>query len=146
MGKLGFDINVKELKENELKYCQDAVANYKRLSPVIWQGDQYRLVSPYDESRAVVMYANAAKSKAVLFSYTLHPLYDPQFSPVLLQGLDPKKSYTVEEINPMPGVKKTVTETGISYTGDYLMKIGLRVSSSGAETSVVLEITENGNK
>jgi len=41
MGKLGFDINVKDLKENELKYCQEAVSNYKRLSPVIWQGDLY---------------------------------------------------------------------------------------------------------
>lgn len=142
MGKLGFDINVKDLKENELKYCQDAVANYKRLSPVIWQGDQYRLISPYDESRAVIMYVNAAKSKAVLFSYTLHPLYDPQYNPVRMQGLDAKKSYKVEEINGMPGGKKSVEESGNSYTGDYLMKVGLRVSASANETSVVLEITE----
>jgi alpha-galactosidase len=142
MGKLGFDINVKDLKENELKYCQEAVANYKRLSPVIWQGDMYRLVSPLLETRAVVMYANAAKSKAVLFSYTLHPLYDPLYGPVRLQGLDPKKSYKVEEINLMPGARKSLEESGNSYTGDYLMNVGMRVSASSNETSVVIEITE----
>jgi alpha-galactosidase len=142
MGKLGFDINVKELKEKELKYCQDAVANYKRLSPVIWYGDMYRIISPYDESRAVLMYVNEAKSKAVLFSYTLHPLYDPQYNSVRFQGLDSNKTYKIEEINVMPEGKKSLEESGDSFTGDYLMNVGLRVSSSRVETSVVLEITE----
>ncbi len=141
MGKLGFDINVKDLKENELKYCQEAVANYKPLSPVIWQGDQYRLISPYDENRAVVMYVNSTKTKSVLFSYTLHPLYEPLFAPVKFQGLDPVKTYKVEEINLMPGGKISVEDSGNTYTGEFLMNVGLRVSSSGAESSVVLEIT-----
>ncbi len=142
MGKLGFDINVKDLKENELKYVQLAVANYKRLSPVIWQGDMYRLISPSEDSRAVVMYTDAVKSKAVLFSYTLHPMYDPLYAPVRLQGLDAKKMYKVEEINLMPGARRSLEESGNSYTGDFLMNVGLRVSASSNETSVVLEITE----
>ena len=142
MGKLGFDINVKELKENELKYCQDAIANYKRLSQVILQGDMYWLISPYNETRAVVMYVNEAKSKAVLFSYTLHPLYDPLYNFVRFQGLDSNKSYKVEEINLMPSGKKSFEESGNIYSGVYLMKVGLKVSSSENETSVMLEITE----
>ncbi len=58
MEKLGFDIYVGGLKPNELQFCQQAVSNYKRLSPVIWKGDLYRLVSPYQRSRAVLMYVN----------------------------------------------------------------------------------------
>ncbi|WP_300977398.1 alpha-galactosidase [Flavobacterium sp.] len=142
MGKLGFDINVRELKEKELVYTKEAVVNYKRLSPVIWHGNLYRLISPYDESRAVLMYVNEAKSKAVLFSYTLHPLYDPQYNSVRFQGLDPNKTYKVEEINVMPEGKKYLEESGESFTGDFLMNVGLRVSSSKVESSVVLEITE----
>ncbi|MXO04922.1 alpha-galactosidase [Flavobacterium sp. HBTb2-11-1] len=141
MGKLGFDINVKELKEKELKYTQDAVANYKRLSSVIWHGDMYRMVSPYEDSRAVLMYVDESKDKAVLFSYTLHPLYDPQYNLVRFQGLDANKTYKVQEINLMPETKKTLEESGESFTGDYLMNVGLRVSSSKVESSVVLEIT-----
>jgi len=142
MGKLGFDINVSGLKENELKFCQEAVSNYKRLSPVIWQGNLYRLISPYEESRAVLMYVDETKTKSVLFSYTLHPLTDPNYSFVRLQGLDANKSYKVEEINRMPGGRRIFEESGNVYSGDFLMKVGLKVSSSNKESSVVLEITE----
>lgn len=141
MGKLGFDINVNDLKENELKYCQEAVANYKRLSPVIGQGDMFRLISPYEEDRAVLMYVDAAKSKAVLFSYTLHPLYDPNFNFVRLQGLDATKKYKVVEINGMTGARRSFEDSGNTYSGDFLMKNGLKVSSASKETSVVLELT-----
>lgn len=142
MGKLGFDIHVGGLKEDELKYCQDAVSNYKRLSTTIGQGDLYRLVSPYEDSRAVLMYVNENKTKSVLFSYTLHPLTDPNYGLVRLNGLDPSKKYLVKEINLMPKNKNTFEESGNIFSGDFLMKIGLKVSSSRQENSVVLEITD----
>ncbi|MDR7211021.1 alpha-galactosidase [Flavobacterium piscis] len=142
MGKLGFDINVGELKQNELQFCQEAVSNYKRLSPVICQGDLYRLISPYEESRAVLMYVNENKTQSVVFSYTLHPLTDPNYSRVRLEGLDPSKRYEVKEINIMPDARNTFEESGAVFSGDFLMKIGLKVSSSKQENSVVLELTD----
>jgi alpha-galactosidase len=141
MGKLGFDIHVGGLKPNELQFCQQAVANYKRLSPVIWQGDLYRLISPYEESRAVLMYVNQDKTRSVVFSYTLHPLTDPNYSLVRLEGLDPLKKYIVKEINLMPEAKNTFEVSGNVFSGDFLMKVGLKVSSSKQESSVVLEVT-----
>lgn len=140
MGKLGFDIHVGGLKDNELKFCQEAVSNYKRLSPVIWQGDLYRLISPYEQSRAVLMYVNKDKTQSVVFSYTLHPLTDPNYSMVKLEGLDPSMKYKVKEINIMPESKKTFEESGNVFSGDFLMKIGLKVSSSRQESSIVLEL------
>lgn len=141
MGKLGFDIHVGGLKPNELQFCQQAVSNYKSLSPVIWQGDLYRLISPYEESRAVLMYVSQDKSKSVVFSYTLHPLTDPNYSVVRLEGLDPLKKYKVEEINIMPEAKNTFEVSGNVFSGDFLMKVGVKVSSAKQESSVVLEIT-----
>nr|WP_315239881.1 alpha-galactosidase [uncultured Flavobacterium sp.] len=142
MGKLGFDIHVGGLREDELKFCQQAVANYKRLAPVIWQGDLYRLVSPYEDSRAVLMYVNEDKTRSVLFSYTLHPLTDPNYSLVKLEGLYASKKYQVKEINLMSNNKNTFEESGTIFSGDFLMKIGLKVSSSKPENSVILEITD----
>lgn len=141
MGKLGFDIHVGGLKENELQFCQEAVANYKRLSSVIGQGSLYRLVSPYEDTRAVLMYVNENKTQSVLFSYTLHPLTDPNYGLVKLEGLDASKKYSVKEINVLPKGKTTFEESGNVYSGDFLMKIGLKVSSARQENSVVLEIT-----
>ena len=128
------------MTESELKFSQDALANYKRLDNVIWQGDLFRLISPYDENRAVLMYVNDNKSKAVLFSYSLNLRYGDSFKNVLLKGLDPLKKYQVKEINVTN--KPLLRGTGKALSGDYLMKIGLNVSSTQSLSSVVLEITE----
>jgi alpha-galactosidase len=141
MGKLGYDLQVKGLTEQELKFSQQAISNYKRLSDVIWRGDLYRMVSPYEENRAVLMYVNPDKSKAVLFSYTLNSRFREPFTKVRLQGLDAGKNYSVKEINQFPGIPDLIPAKGITCTGEYLMKVGINVSPGTALTSSVLEIT-----
>ena len=137
MCKLGFDIDVHKLSESDLKLCQQAVANYNRLKPVILDGDMYHLVSPYETSHAALNYVSKDKSRAVLFAYDLHPRYKEPQPNVRLQGLDPMRVYNVTEIN-LPYGHKAETK---SYTGDYLMKIGLSVLSASDGTSHVYELT-----
>ena len=72
MGKMGYDIRVNELTETELKFSQEAVITYNRIKDVIWKADLYRLISPYEENRAALMYVNSDKRKALLFAYTLN--------------------------------------------------------------------------
>jgi len=143
MGKMGYDIQVNELSERELKFSQDAIANYRRLSDLIWHGDLYRLVSPYEENRASLMYVNTELNKAVLFAFTLNSRTGESFNRVKLQGLDPDKTYKIQEINiSNEGRRFGQSESGRSFTGDYLMKIGLNVGSASPLTSAVYEITE----
>ena len=143
MGKMGYDIQVNEFTEKELKFSQVAIANYKRLSDVIWHGDLYRLISPYEENRAVLMYVNSAKNKSVVFTYTLNSRFGETFNRVRLQGLDPDKTYKIEEINvAAEGYRFGQSESGKSYTGDYLMKIGLNIGNDSPLSSAVYEITE----
>ncbi|MDP4224198.1 MAG: alpha-galactosidase [Bacteroidota bacterium] len=146
MGKLGFDIEADKMTENELKFSQNAVITYNRIKEVIYKGDLYRLISPYDENRAVLMYVNGTKSRAVLFGYILNARYGETFDRVKLQGLDPAKTYKVQEIN-VPnegrrGFGQGMSESGRTFTGDYLMKIGLNIGSNTPLTSVVYEISE----
>ena len=144
MGKMGYDIPVNELSENELKFSQKAVADYRRLSDVIWKGDLYRIVSPYEENRAVLMYVNETRSKAVVFGYTLNARYGETFTRVCLQGLDPEKTYKIQEINVSNEGRRGfgMSENGRSYTGDFLMKVGINIGSGTPLTSVVYELTE----
>lgn len=144
MGKMGYDIEVSEMTENELKFSQTAIANYNRLSDVIWHGDLYRLISPYEENRAVLMYVNETKSKAVLFAYTTNARYGEPFNRIRLQGLDPSKTYKIQELNVSYEGRRNMmmSESGRSYTGDHLMKIGLNIGSATPLTSVVYEISE----
>jgi alpha-galactosidase len=140
MCKLGFDIGLKDMKADELTYCQEAVANYKRLKPVILDGDQYRLVSPYDGNHMAVMYTAPDASKAVLFTYDIHPRFGEKLLPVKLRGLDTQKMYRVKEINLMPGRKSNLSGNEKIFSGDYLMKIGLNAFTTSQTNSRVIEL------
>lgn len=141
MCKLGFDIRTHEMKEADLKYCQGAVANYKRLKKVILDGDLYRLVSPYEGNHMSVMHVDEAKNKAVVYAYDIHPRFGEKLFPVKLQGLDPNKKYKVEEINLMPNAKSSLKSNGQIFSGDFLMKIGLDAFTTRHTNSKVIEIT-----
>ena len=44
---------------------------------------------------------------------------------LLLQGLNPKAMYKIEEINRMPGTNSDLLLNGLVVSGEYLMKVGL---------------------
>lgn len=128
MGKLGYDIDIKKLSADELAFSKSAIQNYKRNSDIIWWGDQYRLLSPYEGNLAALMYVDSTKSRAVLFHYNLNTRYNETTTRVKLQGLDAKKKYTIKEINLMPGAKSSSPYNDKTYTGDYLMKVGMNLT------------------
>lgn len=142
MCKLGFDLGLKDLSADDLTYCQNAVANWKRLKPAILDGDQYRLVSPYDGNHMAVMYASPDQSKAVLFTYDIHPRSSEKLLPVKLQGLDASKRYRVKEINLMPNSQSGLPANDKTYSGDYLMKVGIEAFTNNQTYSRVIELTK----
>jgi len=141
MCKLGFDIRVNEMSEPEQLYCQEVVRNFKRLQPVILDGNLYRLVSPYETDHASIMYVNEARDKSVLYAFDIHPRYEERNQPVRLQGLDPDAQYKIDEINLIPGTQP-MQVSGKTFSGDFLMKVGLPLLSSRHLTSHVFEINK----
>ena len=140
MCKFGFDISIEEMTADEQTFCKQAVANYNRFKRVILDGNFYRLVSPYDGNHTAVMHVAQNQSKAVLFAYDIFPRFKEKLYFVKLQGLNPTKKYRVQEINLMPGETSTLKENGKTYTGDYLMKIGIDAFTADRMNSRVIEI------
>ena len=138
MGKLGFDIKCSDLKDDEIKFCQEAIKTYNRLKPVILDGDMYRLVSPYEGNHASTMMVNEGQSQAVVFAFDINPRYREHLLPVKLQGLDPDRQYRVTEVNRMGGWPLGCD--GKAYSGEYLMTVGLKLFGTGRLTSHVLEL------
>ena len=141
MCKLGFDLGLKDLSKDELTYCQEAVANWKRFQPAIMDGTQYRLVSPYESNHMAVNYVSQDKSQAILFAYDIHPRFQEKLMAVKLQGLNPDAMYKIEEINLMPHTASTLKANGKVLSGDYLMKVGLDVFGFAQTRSHVISIT-----
>lgn len=136
--KLGFDIDLKSLSAEEYQFVKQAVSNYDLMKPVIFDGDLYRLVSPYEGNHCAINYVSKDRQRAVLFAFDLHPRYMEPLTNVRLQGLDPDRTYTVRETNLMPGKKSELTCDGKQYSGDYLMKVGLSVFTPRTGNSHVL--------
>lgn len=159
MCRLGFDIDLSGMSKSDLRFTKQALRNYHEMKPVILDGDQYRLVSPYESNHAAICYVSKDKSRAVLFAYDLHPRYREPLQRVRLQGLDPKRSYIIHEINMMQTVKnendassssttfqeELISEAechGKTYTGDYLMKVGIHILTAEEGKSHVFTLEE----
>jgi alpha-galactosidase len=143
MGKLGFDIVASHLNEKDKLFCKQAIANYNSFKDIVWHGDLYRLLNPHENDISAVMYVNVNKSKAIVFNYLVNNRFKMTATqrPVVLNGLDPIKKYTVKEINLYPGTTSLIA-TDKEYTGDFLMKVGVNPNVTLQRTSVLLEINE----
>nr|WP_315401149.1 alpha-galactosidase [uncultured Sphingobacterium sp.] len=140
MGKMGFDLNLEELRPEELSFTQKAVKTYDNIKDIVWHGDLYRFSNPRENNYASLAYINSDKSKAVMFNYlTFYNHVFKTTKPIKWQGLDPNKSYRVQEIN-LNKEDKTIAEDLI-LSGDFLMNIGLNPVLENNRRSVVILLT-----
>ena len=123
-GRLGMEIQPKNMTDEEKALCKKAISQYKEIRPVVQMGDLYRLVSPYDnEGLASLMYVSEAKDKAVFYWWKMANFYNVHLPRVKMAGLDANRIYKVRELNAID-LKPLYCE-GKAYTGKYLMDHGL---------------------
>ena len=125
-GRLGMEIQPKNMTEEEKALCRNAISEYKQIRPIVQFGDIYRLVSPYDhKGLASMMYVTEQKDKAVFYWWKTESMQNEHLPRVKMAGLDPSRTYTVHELNRID-VRPLDCE-GKSYSGAYLMNHGLEI-------------------
>lgn len=125
-GRLGMEIQPKNMTDEEKALCRKAISDYKSVRDVVQMGDIYRLNSPYDDDNlASLMYVAPDRSQAVFYWYRLEHFYGEHFPLVRMQGLDPNRRYTVSELNRIDN--RPLSFEGKSFTGEYLMTHGLEI-------------------
>ena len=125
-GRLGMEIQPKNMTEEEKALCKKAISEYKEIRPVVQLGDLYRLVSPFDnQGLASLMYVSEAKDKAVFYWWKIANFYNVHLPLVKMAGLDANKMYKVRELDVIDN--KPLDCEGKSYSGKYLMEHGLEM-------------------
>ncbi len=125
-GRLGMEIQPKNMTDEEKALCRKAISEYKEIRPVVQFGDLYRLVSPYDnQGLSSIMYVSEAKDKAVFYWWKLVNFYNVHLPRVKMAGLDENKMYKVKELDVIDN--KPLDCEGKSYSGKYLMEHGLEM-------------------
>ena len=128
-GRLGMEIQPKNMTNIEKDLCRKAIKEYKEVRPVVQFGDIYRLVSPYDKKGvASLMYVNEEKTKSVFFWWKTESFQNEHLPRVKMAGLDAKKMYKVRELNRID--LQPLEFEGKSFSGEYLMNNGLEIPRS----------------
>jgi alpha-galactosidase len=125
-GRLGMEIQPKNMTDDEKDLCRKAIAQYKQVRNVVQFGDLYRLLSPYDKlGAASLMYVQPDKSEAVFYWWKTETFCNQQLPRVTMDGLDPDKNYRVEELNRIDN--NPLPYEGKVFSGKFLMTTGLEM-------------------
>ncbi len=97
--RFGFDIDISALTASEREVCKRAVALYRRIRPLVQQGDLWRLVAPGEQ--AALAYTATDRQSAAVFAYQLEerPPGDLPPGPLRIDGLSAAGRYRVEEVD-----------------------------------------------
>ena len=125
-GRLGMEIQPKNMTDEEKALCRQAIKEYKQIRPIVQFGNIYRLLSPYDKKGlASLMYVNDEQSKAVWYWWKTESFQNEHLPRVKMAGLNPTTMYKVHELNRID--LKPLDCEGKSFSGAYLMSHGLDV-------------------
>jgi alpha-galactosidase len=134
-GRLGIELQPKDMNDEERQQVMTCFEDYKQLRPVVQTGDLYRLVSPYDKKGvSSLMYVTTpltyregqGEGSAVLFVYKTDNYYNQPLPRIRLAGLNPEKTYTITEKNVRTG-QQPCSLSGKQFTGRFLMEVGIEV-------------------
>ncbi|MDR0574072.1 MAG: alpha-galactosidase [Tannerella sp.] len=140
--KLGMDLQPSQMSPAEYEFSQKAIQTYKEIRKTVLWGDLYRILSPYTSNRVVYMYVDENKSEAVVFNFLIRKEIYPTPPNYVLQGLDPAKRYKLTEINKNPDWSHFGKYEGKTFSGEYLMKVGLNFTIYDEYESLVFRLSE----
>ncbi len=128
-GRLGMEIQPKDMTAEEKEQTRKAIEDYKLVRDVVQLGDLYRLLSPYDgKGAASLMYVAPDKNDAVYYWWKTEQFVNQQLPRVKMAGLDSDKTYVVTELNRVDN--EPLPYEGKAFTGRFLMSNGLEMPLS----------------
>ena len=113
-GNLGYELDITELNEKEMKAVKKQVNNYKEIRELVQFGDFYRLRSPFAGNFTAWSYLSQDREEVLAGFYQVLATPNPKEETLKLKGLDPESDY--KELN-----------SGEIYGGDELMNYGIKV-------------------
>ena len=141
-GRLGMEIQPKDMNDVDKAFAKRAIAAYKDIRPVVQFGDLYRLVSPYDNKGvSSLMYVTSEKNKAVFYAYKISHFINMVIPKVCMNGLDPSKNYRLVDLTPVDS-SKPCDLNGKIISGKILMEEGIALKSllKSEYSSLVLQL------
>lgn len=141
-GRLGMEMQPKDMTDKEKEFSKSAIETYKAIRPIVQFGDLYRVLSPFENRRlSSLMYVDEQKKNAAFFAFYLEKRVGESSHPAFkFKGLDENTRYKVVEIN-KENDKGHFEGEGKTYSGSFLMNVGLKLNITDEYDSVVLKLS-----
>lgn len=143
-GRLGMEIQPKDMSETDKAFAKRAITAYKGIRSVVQFGDLYRLVSPYDnKGLASLMYVTSQKDRAVFYAYKTSHFINMVIPNVRMNGLDARKMYRLVDLTAVKEGEPCALH-GKVISGRILMEEGLAMRNllKSEYASLALELQE----
>lgn len=143
-GRLGMEIQPKDMSETDKEFAKRAISAYKQIRPIVQLGDLYRLVSPYDNKGiSSLMYVSPEKGRAAFFVYKTDHFINMTVPVVRMNGLDPDRIYQITDLTPTKANKPCPLHDKV-FSGRMLMEEGISLSQllTNEYASLALELKQ----
>ncbi|MDO4908451.1 MAG: alpha-galactosidase [Corynebacterium sp.] len=134
-GAFGYELDLNDLSQDEINQVKEQIAFYKQYRHLIHEGTFYRLKSPFESGQEVAwMVVDKNKEQAVVAHFTVLNKVNAAFNRLLLKGLDPNATYTLQEAP--DNALRNPQENGVTYpnvptySGAALMNMGISTMDS----------------
>lgn len=119
-GNFGYELDLTTFTETDKEAVKGQVALYKQLRPLIQFGEFYRLISPFEHTRAAWMFVSEDKKEALIAFFQVLSEPNAPLRKLRLKGLASESNYLLCDA----GDQDTLVEI---FGGDELMHIGLNL-------------------
>lgn len=152
-GTFGYELDPREFTPEEIEEIRGFITLQKRIAPLVYEGDMYRLWSPFKSDSAGWMFVSRDKRKAIVVAVNVRRVVGRLLPRLKLKGLNPSFTYHVEEL--CPGTVARNKDTGaidhhpmgvyqygipLKITGCTLQRAGLPVKFLFDADSVLFEL------
>lgn len=154
-GTFGYELDPREMAEKEVMEVQNYIALHKKIAPLVYEGDMYRLWNPFTSISGAWIFVSQSKRHAVVIATNIRRDVGRLEPRLRLDGLEPGAIYSVEEL--CPGTMARNPDTGVieleprgvyqygsvlRLSGQTLCKAGLPMKFAFDSDSLIFELTE----
>lgn len=154
-GTFGYELDPREMAEKEVTEVQSYIALHKRIAPLVYEGDMYRLWNPFTSISGAWIFVSQSKRHAVVIATNMRRDVGRLEPRLRLDGLEPGAIYNIEEL--CPGTMARNADTGVieleprgvyqygsvlRLSGRTLCQAGLPMKFAFDSDSLIFELTE----
>ncbi len=126
MGSLGIGCNILKFTPEEVELSKDMIRQYKKIRPIVQEGDFYRLDNP--SANEYFLYEYLKEDQGLIFAFLPQSKVGHRGTTIRLRDLDEQALYTLH-----------TKEGEITKSGSYLMYHGLELRLNGDYASTIIQ-------